>query len=320
MQAHKLSVGVLRPGYDVRHPMRVRLWSEEQRRQSRLRAAFADPEQFENPLIRAFAFPVRPRSAKSWDTLLAFQFPMPETKGDAVELRATLKQIDKPNVYSFEREIPAGGPRAPEASERPVTVLRDSTLKTGPHRMTVALSEPGREDVFTRQVGFAIPEVPRDTMFVRGPILARVLREGVLVAASDDPTANGPALNQILGDAESVELLLVHEVEADDTVLSYWETCLTGKQRRPGAVVERRVVDEDGKLVHSLDPVTVPFRETGAARCGGRFDKLAAGTLRPGEYRLEVIVVDQGANEELARKSVPLLVEGVQSGEGAGAP
>jgi VWFA-related protein len=307
LEPHQVGVAVLRPGSQVFHPTRVRLWSEEERRVSRLRAAFIDPERFDHPLVRAIAFPVRPVTGKTWATLLALQFPLPEEIGGSdFDLRATLTESDTGKAYSFQRRFPISA-REGVSGDRPVTVLRDSTLKAGAHTLTVALSQPGREDVVTGRMGFEVPEVPRDATFLRGPLLARVVREGVLLEAFRNETAESRPLNRILGDEETVEILLVHEIESSDSLVCFWEVCSTSK-KPPSAstVVERRFLGSDGQTIHSLDPVPFDPRGDGRARCRGRLDQLPAGSLQPGEYRLEIVVRDSG--KEIAQQSVPILV------------
>jgi hypothetical protein len=272
-----------------------------------LRAAFIDPERFDHPLVRAIAFPVRPVTGKTWATLLALQFPLPEEIGGSdFDLRATLTESDTGKAYSVQRRFPISA-REGVSGDRPVTVLRDSTLKAGAHTLTVALSQPGREDVVTGRMGFEVPEVPRDATFLRGPLLARVVREGVLLEAFRNETAESRPLNRILGDEETVEILLVHEIESSDSLVCFWEVCSTSK-KPPSAstVVERRFLGSDGQTIHSLDPVPFDPRGDGRARCRGRLDQLPAGSLQPGEYRLEIVVRDSG--KEIAQQSVPILV------------
>jgi VWFA-related protein len=63
------TVKVSAKGYETRTPERIRLWSEEQRRASALRAAFADPGPSDDPLVRVFAYPFRPMSGKRWSSV-----------------------------------------------------------------------------------------------------------------------------------------------------------------------------------------------------------------------------------------------------------
>lgn len=299
---------VRKPHITAHYPLRVRVWSEEERRQSRLRAAFADPEEYEHPLVRAYGFPVRPLGANSWDTLLAVQFPMPDdTGGSSVELKATLGENGDAKPFSFERKFPMG---EAGSAGRPVTIMGDAKLKPGHYDMTVALSRPGVDDVSAVRVGFEIPSVPRNATFVRGPVLARVLSDGVLTRDLQNAPQGRP-LDEVLGDQEGIELLLVHEVDPTDTLLAYWETCSTGKSLAGDSVVaRRRILDPQGLVVHDLGSVTVQMRDLGKARCGARLDRIDSGTLQPGEYDLEIVVVDQTDDRELAKTTVPLLVEG----------
>jgi len=308
MQTHDIRVAVMGAGNRVHYPTRARLWSDEEMRLSKLRAAFADPLQYENPLVRAHAFPVRPASGKAWETLLALEFPLPDHVGaDGFELRAALERTDTGSSRSYEKKFPISEAAASSKGVRPVTLLANPNMKAGGHTLTVALSEPGREDVVTTQVVIDIPEMPRSGTFVRGPVLARVVKEGVLIREYQSETGERP-LDELLTDEESIELLLIQEMASTDTLLSYWTACTVGKKGlSDSAVVERRILGEDGTVAHSPDPVPYRPEGDGKTRCGARLDDVAPGTLKPGEYQIEIVVRD--GDSELARETVPLLVK-----------
>ena len=307
MQTHDIRIAAMGGGNRVHYPTRARLWSEEQMRLSRLRAAFADPESYENPLVRAHVFPVRPASGKEWYTLLALEFPLPDDVGEeGFELRADLRRGNTGKSRTYQKQFPVSAAAPTSDGSRPVTLLADPTMRPGDHTLTLALSEPGRENVVTTQVEIAVPEMPRNGTFIRGPVLARIVREGILVREFQTDAGEGQ-LDKLLTDEESIELLLVQEANSTDTLLSYWTACSAGKQvPSDSAVVERRILSEDGSVVHTLDPL--PYRPEGnkKARCDARLDDYPAGTLKPGAYQLEIVVQD--GDSELARKTVPLHV------------
>jgi len=307
MQTHDIRVAAMGNGNRVHYPTRARLWSDEEMRQSRLRAAFADPLAYEHPLVRAHAFPVRPASGKEWETLLALEFPLPDDVGEkGFELKAALQRGESGKSQTYQKQFPVV-PAAPASDgSRPVTLLANPSLRPGDHTLTLALSEPGRENVVTTQVKIDVPEMPKNGTFIRGPILSRIVREGILIREYQTEAGEGQ-LNKLLTDEESIELLLVQEAKSSDTLLSYWTACSTGKQGpSTAAVVERRILSEDGAVVHAFDPL--PYRPEGnnKARCEARLDDIAAGTLKPGEYQLEIVVQD--GDSEVARKVVPLRV------------
>lgn len=307
MQAHDIRVAAMGGGNRVHYPTRARLWSEEEMRQSRLRAAFADPTGYENPLVRAHAFPVRPSSGKEWETLLALEFPLPDDVGEeGFELQATLQSAGSRKPQTYQKQFPVAPAATSSGGSRPVTLLANPGMKPGGHTLTLVLSEPGRENVVTAQVEIDVPEMPKNETFIRGPVLARVVREGILIREYQTEGGEGQ-LDKLLTDEESIELLLVQEAKSSDTLLSYWTACSTGKQGpSDSAVIERRILSEDGSVVHALDPL--PYRPEGdkKARCEARLDDFAAGTLEPGEYHLEIVVQD--GDSEVARKIVPLEV------------
>jgi hypothetical protein len=132
------------------------------------------------------------------------------------------------------------------------------------------------------------------------------VREGILIREFQTESGEGQ-LDKLLTEEESIELLLVQEAKSSDTLLSFWTACTTGKDdTSDGALVERRILGEDGSVVHALD--ALPYRPEGdkKARCMARLDDFAAGTLEPGEYQLEIVVQD--GDSQVARQAVPLEV------------
>ena len=67
----RLSVNVKRPGMRAIHPSRYVFRSDSEKRESVLRAAWISPEMFQTGVVRAHAFPLRPRSDQLWEALLA---------------------------------------------------------------------------------------------------------------------------------------------------------------------------------------------------------------------------------------------------------
>ncbi|HXV77565.1 MAG TPA: VWA domain-containing protein [Candidatus Polarisedimenticolaceae bacterium] len=302
----ELGLQVRRPGVRVLCPASSRVRSDEERRQSRLRAAFADPQSLDSPLVRAQAIPLRPVDGKTWQTLLAVQFPLPPRVGDnGFEVRASLAGSRAKTPPMIERHFPLSG--AGEAG-RPVTVLGDSPLESGSHMLTVAVSEPGSDDVVTTQTRVDVPAAPKDGVILQGPMLARVLDDnGEFLRRLEQAHAGTPPLEELLEDERLVELLLINEVRASDTLVAFWHACAAGKQShsRPLAV-ERRIVTAEGEPVRTLDRHTFRGAGDGRTRCDGTIDPIPAGTLAPGEYVIEVVVVDDDSGAELARESAPV--------------
>ena len=311
-----LRVHVDREDTQVRFPEMIRLWSEDEVRQSREKAAFADAENFESALVRAFAFPIRMKSNKSWDTLLAGSFDVPvPAEGIELKVGATLSKNQLQTTIAKATEtvaIPA--PADGKAGSVPVTVVGDRTLKSGQYYLTVVGSLPGgKARVASARVDITVPQIPEGLIVLRGPILARIVRTGILVRADkkdDETNPNLAVLKDLMGEHGSFEPLLVHQVEPVDTIVSLWEACTAGKGvPEVPAVVERRIVGEDGRVALQLDPVPLEMTGNKKIRCGGKLDHFEASKLSPGEYTVDVEIKDTQKGELIAKGSVPLLVE-----------
>jgi len=286
------TVKVTAKGYQTRTPERVRLWTEEERRTSALRAAFADPGPNDDPLVRVFAYPFRPMSGKSWETFLAVSFPLHlDADGTRRDFGASLDAAHL-NIKTAESLIDFPAPKDGQTGVRPATLYGVRKLKPGPHSLTVAIGEPGGGKLKTSRVEFVIPEVPQGDLIVRGPLLARVAEGGVRMRVDGRETDDSD-LHDLIGDA-GFEPLLVAQVTPSDALLAGWEICgVNAKEPPAGAVIERRI-KMDGEVVHSLEPIPVAMEGKKKLRCQGGLDKLPGGTLDVGKYRFEVAVVAGG--------------------------
>ena len=305
----RIRVSVNRKNTQVRFPNAYKPWSVEDLRESRMRAAYHDPQQFENPLVRASAYPIRLKSAGAWDTLLTAHFNLPMSgEPRTIEVGAILKrgstQVDK---YKSTIEItpPSSG------DSRSVTLVGHNTLKPGQYTMTLVASEPGGRKVVSSEVDFTVPMIPEGLMILQSPILARVARDGVLIRADkkDKNRPHADALRDIIGEGGSFEPLLVHAVERTDTLIMLWEVCMVGEGAPQGPfVADRRVLTEDGEMVHDLGRVDINLRE-GKTLCGGELDSFEADVLQSGEYVIEVVVSHKDTGDMITRATTPLLVE-----------
>jgi len=307
--ARPVRVRVGRTGVILRYPEQVRLWSDDEKRKSRLRASFVDPRSLESPLLRVAAFPMRPVD-RQWDTLLTVQLHLPTAAEDAnLELTAILERGGRlVEQYRTPIRIPAA--ESGRTGARSVTMTADSSLKPGSYELIVALSRVDDEEIVTRQVRFEVPEIPKKGLFVKGPILARVVPGGIVMRGDKDDAPNDTALDEFLGGEKRSEPLLVHEIDSTDGFLAYWEACLAGSKNVPpaGSVVRRRFMTPDGIVAHALNPVPFEIEQKGQMRCVHGLDELAPRTLRPGEYKLELSFEKPGG-ESLASGSVPLRIE-----------
>jgi len=304
----KLSISVERHGVTLRAPETVQVFRDAEKRRSRAAAAYVDPGPFERPLVRAFAFPAIPGGNGKWDTLLAVSFPASvRPQGTDVDVRAVIRREHR-TVDEYKRKLhvdpPAGG-----GATRPVTVMAKTKLGDGAHDLTVVLGERQGNDVDAAQVAFVVPQVVPDVLMLRGPVLGKVARGGAIFRGRPNDRPSETRLGKLLGPDNGFEPLLVHEVAADDEVLFYWSGCVVGASPLPSDVVVRSsVVAASGEAVTTLDPVPLNLEARGKnVLCADRLERIAAGTLSPGDYKLDVTVVHPDGSV-IARGSEPLTV------------
>jgi VWFA-related protein len=302
-------VRVSERGARARFPELIRSWSERDRLASRLRAAFADPERFDEPLVRTMVVPARPKSAKEWEALAILHFPLPVESGNAkVNVDATLSRGNV-RLDKFQRKLELDPAAAGDSGDLPVTMLGTAELRPGSYNLTVALSRPGDSKVYTSQSRFTLPEVPEKGLIVNGPLLARATDKGVLLRGGDKVGEDDPELRSLIGEDGSVEPLIVHQIAPDDTLLAFWQVCTVDPTVwAEGPTIHRRFV-KDGEVVHELDPL--PLQLTGKKKkkawCHGKGEKIPPGTLPVGRYRLQLSVEDRG--ERIAAGLVPFMVK-----------
>jgi VWFA-related protein len=288
----------------LRYPKRIKLWSEEDRHASALRAAFADPELLETPLVRSAVFPFRPTTRKKWDSAVMLSFMAPAVDAGAnLKVEATLATAGG-KIDSFERTFPL-----PAGEARFVTLLGDSTLKPGDYTLTIVLDSPDLIDLSTTQTHFVVPDVPRGDLFVNGPMLGSVIDEGGLLIRPDADEQQEPTeLDRILESGQSFAPLVVHHVMAEEQLLLAWSACSeSSKQAGREWVVERGFYDDEGRLTHKLESLSLKLAGDKVG-CHAALDSVPGGTLPPGSYQVHVTVVDPSTGERAAIGSAPLNV------------
>jgi VWFA-related protein len=309
-KGRRISVRVKNKAYSTRAPERARLFSEAQRRDSMLRAAFADPGPNESPLLRAHAYPFRPLSNKAWEAFFGVSFPLYlEETGASRVIGASLDAAHL-NIETVSDRYDFPAPGSGEPGVRPITLYGLRKIKPGPHTFTVVVAEPDSQKISTAQLDFSVPDVPQGELVVRGPLLARVDPEGIRMRV-DDQELEGSKLDDLIGDAGFVPLLVSH-VEPSHELIAAWAICSTGAGVPSGARVERRVRAE-GEIVHQLDPVPLDLQGKKKLACQSGLDKLPANTLEEGKYRFEVAVV--GAKGDAAMGLRPFMIDVPPLGE-----
>jgi len=222
-------------------------------------------------------------------------------------VRAVIRREHR-TVEEYKRKVhvdpPEGG-----GTMRPVSVIGKTKLGDGAHDLTVVLGERQGNDVDAAQVAFVVPQVVPDVLMLRGPVLGKVARGGAIFRGRPNDRPSETRLGKLLGPDNGFEPLLVHEIAADDEVLFYWSGCVVGASPLPSDVVVRSsVVAASGEAVTTLDPVPLNLEARGKnVLCADRLERIAAGTLSPGDYKLDVTVVHPDGSV-IARGSEPLTV------------
>jgi len=298
-------------GRNPRAPEWIRVADEQDRRESMLRAAFADPELFEHPLVRLAVYPLQPASRNAWTTLSVLHFPVPVSER-AVDLEVAATLARDGTVRSRVRRAFAVAP-AEGGGDVPVTVVGDAQLKPGRYRLTALLSRAdGGDRGFSASSAIDVPEVPSEGAFIRGPILARAVHEGLLLRATKNGMETVPPsgrLREIIGAQGTFEPLIVQRVEADDTLIAAWSLCTVDRKWQPpaGALLERTVVARaGGREAYRFEPLALGLPSSGKARCQGMIDTVPAAELAPGSYQLEVAL--RGDDGELLARGLAIFL------------
>lgn len=308
-RARSVRVRLNRSGYEVRAPEMIRMWSEEERMTSRIRAAFADPQKHEEPLLRAHVFPIRPVDTKSWEVLVALSFPLElGPDGAQREIGVSLNRGNL-NMRSLTRQLSFDPPKSGQTGSLPVTLYGNTTIKPGDYSLTAVLTSPGDERIRTANVQFPVPAVPRGVYVLRGPVLARVTPDGLRMRAGKKTGRYEFVVDDLIGPDAGFEPLLVHQIDSTDDLLALWEICsVDAPAPSTGATIRRRVIGAEDEEVYTLEPIPLGVDGKGKVRCQGNVDSIPGGTLPEGQYRLEV-TVEIGADADLlARGVAPLAV------------
>lgn len=303
-----LSVKVNKPGLSIRAPEQVQVFSEAAKLKARAAAAYVDPGPYERPLVRAYAFSAVPAGADKWDTLLAVNFPAPvKAQGADIDVRAVVR-LDGQSVDDYKRRIhvdpaPGGG------TSRSVTLLGDTRLKSGQYDVTVVLTEANGNELVSAQTQFVVPQVFDDLLILRGPIMGRVVPNGLFLRANPKDQVENTRLGKVLGPGNGFEALIVQEMDKQDKLLFYWSACVSGKNPLPADVVVSRTFTTDkGESAHAFPAVPLKLESRGKGiSCLDMLETLPPGTLASGDYHLNVTVTHPNG-DAIASGTQPLTV------------
>jgi VWFA-related protein len=303
-----LSVKLKTKGLTIRTPEQLQVFTDEQKALARAGAAFVDPGPFERPLVRAYGFSAMPAGSGKWDTLLTVSFPAPVgPQGADVNVRAVVRQ-DNQAVDEYKRTIhvdpPTGG-----ATSRTVTLMGDTRLKSGQYDLTVVLTDPKGSELVSASTDFTVPQVIDELLLLRGPIMGRVVPGGMFLRADPKVKTQDTRLGKLLGPGNGFEPLIVHEIDAKDTLIFYWSACASGKiQVDDGVVVARTLTNAKGDSAYAYPSVPLKLASMGKdISCLDMLETLPPGKLPSGDYHLNVTITHPNG-DVIATGTKPLTV------------
>jgi len=293
-----VSVRVLVPGLRAMHPSKYIFRSRQAKLESRVRSAYISPELYETGVVRAHVFPLRPDSRKSWNALLAVSFPVSLAKtkgGDATRLFGAVLVRGSKVVHRFDRSITLR-PESPDVTSDPrITFLEPIDLEPGSYELRVVMSDPDGESPHATLLEVVVPAIPKEKLFLTGPILGRAAGIDVVV------TGGGAATEDKIGGTRSFEPLLVQQLDEPLDLVALTEACALGKPGRdgaPAANVSRALRREDGTLIGDLPVQGIRPEGEERVRCEHLVDRLPGSALEDGRYLFQVVMQTPGAERE----------------------
>ena len=293
-RSREIDVSVLRPGLRVIHASGYSFRSPEEKRRSRLMAAWMTPAMFPGGVVRIHAFPIRPKTPKLWETQLVVTFPlsaMTERGASATyAFGATLRQGGR-ILHRFSREFRLRSRSEAPLPERQATFLQTTDVAPGAYEATAVLTDPSGEKVFAATVRVELPEIVKGEAILSGPILGRPAAGNVVVRSATTRakgrTTDDPAKDEI-GTSRSFQPYLVAELEPALPAAALTVTCLVsgGHGARP-VVVDRRLVRADGVPAGTLEPARLEWNGENRVRCETLLDIVPIPDLADGSYRLD---------------------------------
>lgn len=309
-----MRVDVRRPGLRALYAGRYSIRSPEERKRSRLLAAWAAPGMFSGGVVRTHLFAVGPASPKRWSAQLVMEFPV-ALVGNRVasadyDFGAVLRSGSRV-VHRFDRRIHLESRSGEPLPDRKVSFIQDVELEPGPYDLRFVLSDASGETVFAHQASVQLPEIPRGEPFLVGPLLGRRASRNLVVrseARREGKTLQDDPARDRVGSSRAFDPLLVYEVDKGEPLVALTLACLVSSREDPNAPrLERLLLRADGTAAGMLAPKEVDFRSTDRVRCERLLDVLPVASLRPGPYRFEARL-DPEPEEAPGESSVPFAV------------
>jgi hypothetical protein len=168
----------------------------------------------------------------------------------------------------------------------------------------VVLADPVSRIDHQASLDVDVPEVPRDRLFVVGPILGR--RSGSDLVLRSGGSEHG---DDSVGRQSSFQPLVSGRIDGAEDLIALTQLCMVrSKKKKAGAedgptpMVHRVLMTGDGEVLGRLPEVPLALEGEGRIRCQNLLDLLPSSSLDAGEYAFRAFVVpghgdDGGAAE-----------------------
>ena len=312
-KTHRLHVDSAVRGVTVYHADSYSFPSREVRRGMAVQAAYMVPSMFDGGGMRAQVFPLEPHDRKSWDALVAVDFPVPASAAGGGAQRREFGAVlqNGPVVASrFGRSVTlqsTSGARG--AAERRLTFLEPATLSPGKYTLTAVLSDPSGGDPVTAHLDLTVPDIPTREPFLVGPMIGRRSGPDVVIHGGEDP--HGAPADRV-GGAASFRPLLVTEIDRTQPLFAFTEACVPKRDAKHGPWrLGRRLETAGGEAAGSLDEAVLSATDKKPFSCERYVDQVPVSQLKLGAYTFTAVLNASDPSPDAAidtRSSTFLLV------------
>ena len=307
---HRLQVESVRKGVRLRYADRYAFPSRGEVRSQIIQAAYLFPEQFEGGGMRAYVFPVQPKTVDTWEALVAVEFPVPIEGGRGIATKrefGAVLQRGRDVEYSFHRSITLTPDNESDAGVRRVTFLEPAEIRPGRYVVHAVLAEPGSNQPFVADAEVVVPEIPKNEPFLVGPMLGRRGGKDIIVFGGRADR---------MGEATDFRPLLVGETGRGVPLGALTQVCGVKLPKSGGPwVVERSLLSDTGGAVATMPGIQLVREAKTPIVCREIFDELPLDTLPLGSYTFQASLARADSTlVEDGTKRVPIAL--IEDGEG----
>jgi len=306
---HVVEVLSRRKGIHLLYAARYTFPSKQKQKELAVEAAYLVPAQFEGGGLRAHLFPLQPQDAKTWNAILAVDFPITfedAPEGSKREFGVVLRRGSEV-AHAFSRSITLARNADDARTSSRVTFVEPVTLRPGTYALTAVLVDPKNPRPFGRAVDLTVPDIPKREAILAGPILGRRRGDDVVVYGGGD--AKGTAGDRV-GDRDTFRPLLIDDVDRAEPLAALTHVCVVkGKPNDGPWSLSRRLETSDGASAGSLADQSILLAAGKEVFCERWFDELPVQRLKIGRYAFHAVLAEAGAApSEAQRSSAPFAV------------